>query len=317
VTTGGAAAHKGPIARALTENLALKGLALAASVVLFLLVRGTEDAEIAIVAGVAVVQPLDDDRVLVSDVPDQVRVTLRGSQTVLAALRRVGLPPLQVDLRQDTGDYYYFDGAELELPAGASVVQITPSAVPLRWVRREERRLRVEPLVEGEVAPGRVLGEVRVDPPEALVSGATEDVGRLSRLRTAAVDVSGLAAGRHVRRVPLGALPEHVHYADSAPVTVTLVVSDEVGSRSLGLSEVALVGVDAGRVRPTRVSVVVEGPRARIDALPSDLIVPSVDATGMEGRRGAQPATIVLRGVPDGLTARAEPSEVLVTIPRI
>lgn len=314
MTAGGASAPRGWLLRALTEHLPLKGLALLASVVLFIIVRGTENAEVSLPVEVHRVQATGNDQMLVSELPNQVRVTLRGSRAALASVRRTGLRAIEMNLRNAEGQYYHFGPEDLELPTGASVVQIVPPAVPLRWVPRSERRVRVEPMLEGEVAAGHLLAGVTVDPATTLVSGAAPEVGRMAQVRTTPLELHGLAAGRHTRRVPLGIPPDHVQYADTA-VTVTVVVDEEVGSRALGELEVAVVGAGEAVPRPAQVTVTVRGPRARIDALAPRRIVPFIDVTDLEPGRGAQPAAVLLRGVPDGLTATVEPSEVLVTLP--
>lgn len=313
--SGGATSRKGLLRRAFTEHLGLKLLALAASIGLFVIVRGTENAQIPVDVPVVVLPPPDNARMLVSEIPDHVRVTLRGSRSVLNAVRRSGLPSIQMDLRHETGHFYYFEADELDVPAGTSIVQVAPSAVPLRWVQRAERRLRIDPLMEGEIAPGHVVAGVTVEPSSIGVWGAASEVGRMGQVRTAAVDVSGLTAGRHQRRVPLGPLPEHVFYADGSPVMVTVAVEEEIGARTLEDLEVAVIGASDAILRPTQVNVTVRGARARLDALPPRRLVPFVDVTDVEPGRGAQPIAVLIRGVPEGLTASVEPTEVLVTIP--
>jgi len=85
--------------------------------------------------------------------------------------------------------------------------------------------------------------------------------------------------------------------------------------RTLRDLEVAVVGTTEARVRPQQVNVVLRGPRARVDDLQTLRIVPLVDVTGLSPERGAQPVPVALRGVPPGVTATAEPSEVLVVLP--
>ena len=77
-------AKKSFLMRALTEHIGLKLVALVASVGLFVIVRGTEDAQISIsVDVVALLPPPSTERMLVSEIPDEIRVTLRGSRSVL------------------------------------------------------------------------------------------------------------------------------------------------------------------------------------------------------------------------------------------
>ncbi len=307
--------RKSLLRRALTENIGLKILALAAAIALFVIVRGTENAQISVAVDVvALLPPESTHKMLVSEYPDQVRVTLRGTRSVLNTVRR-GLPPIQMDLRSARGHFYYFDQDAFDLPAGATIVQIAPSAVPLRWTDRADGRLPVAPVVEGEVAVGNVLASTSVDPATVRVTGAAAELSRLQVARTAPVDINGLAAGHHERRVPLAPLPEHVTYVDTPQVVVTVNVEQEIAVRTLTDLDVAVVGSSEAVVRPPQVNVRVRGPRARVDELSPRRIVPFVDVSALEPTHGAQPVAVQLRGVPEGLEASAEPSEVLVTLP--
>ncbi|MCZ7684400.1 MAG: CdaR family protein [Sandaracinaceae bacterium] len=311
------ASSKSFLRRALTENVGLKILALAAAIGLFVIVRGTEDAQMSVpVSVVALMPPASSNRMLISELPDEVRVTLRGSRSVLNAVRRGGLTPIQMDLRDAQGHFYYFAQEGFELPAGATIVQIAPSAVPLRWVPRAERRLPVQALLEGEVAEGHVIVQTTVEPSSVTAQGAASEVSRLEEVRTAAVEVGGLRAGRHERRVPLGLLPEHVSYLESERTALVVVtVEEEIGTRTFADIDVSVVGATDVTVRPAQVSVVVRGPRARVNDLHPRRLVPFVDVTEVEPSRGAQPVPVLMRAPPEGMTVTVEPSEVLVTLP--
>lgn len=108
-----APAKKSFLMRALTDHLGLKLVALVASVGLFVIVRGTEDAQISIsVDVVALLPPPSTERMLVSEIPDEIRVTLRGSRSVLNAVRRDGMQPIQMDLRDASAHFYYWNKYE-------------------------------------------------------------------------------------------------------------------------------------------------------------------------------------------------------------
>ena len=308
-----AAAVRGWLRSALTENLALKAVALAASIGLFVIVRGTEDAQISVAVDVvALLPPPSTRKMLTSEIPSEVRVTVRGSRSVLNALRRDGLPPMQMDLRDADERFFYFEQEELELPAGASIVQIAPAAVPLTWVDRSERRVPIAVVMDGEVAEGHTVASYIVEPTAVLVRGAVSELNRLQQLRTEAVDLTGLTAGTHRRRVPLTPLPEHVTYVDTVAVVAQLVVDETVTVRVYDELEVAVTGGSNVVLRPTHVRVSVEGPRSRVADLDSRRVIPFVDVTGLNREQGAQPVPVGVRPLPDGLVASPEPSEVLV-----
>jgi YbbR domain-containing protein len=206
-----ASSQKGFVRQALTENVGLKILALAASIALFVIVRGTED--VAGVVDVDVVALLPDDnspRMLISDVPDQVRVTLRGSESVLDTVRAQGLEPIQMDLRDMSQHYYPFDPSQIDVRAGVSIERVEPPSIPLTWVDRAERRVRVAPLLEGDLRDGLTVVDQVVEPRTVRVRGAAPEVQRLAEVRTTAITISSLGPGTHTEDVSLGALPPHV-----------------------------------------------------------------------------------------------------------
>lgn len=299
--------------RAFTQNVALKVIALVVSIGLFVYVRGTEDAQTSVpVEVVALLPPPSTDRMLISEIPDEIRVTLRGSRAVLNAVRRDGMTPIQMDLRDAEQPFYYFDQDELEIPTGTTIVQIAPAAVSLSWVDRDERRLRVSPTITGDLAPGHARTAVSVEPQAVLVRGAASEVHRLESVSTNPIDVTGLGAGRHERQVALMPLQDHVNYVDTVSVLVTITIEEEEGTRRLPDVEVAVVGGSAVTVRPETVSVTLSGPRARIDDLHPRRIIPFVDVSELDRSQGAQPVALQFRSVPEGMTVVAEPAEVLV-----
>ena len=90
---------------ALTENVGLKMLSFFCALLLYSLVHGSQDAQKSVSVDLVVLLPPESaQRVLVSQLPPRVRVTLRGSRTALdelhassdappsAALRTLGWP---------------------------------------------------------------------------------------------------------------------------------------------------------------------------------------------------------------------------------
>lgn len=312
--TAGGGARKGFLRRALTENLGLKVLALAASVGLFVIVSGDYEQRPFPVDVVVLPPPPSSQRMLVSEVPNQVQVTLQGSRSVLNSVRRSGLPPIQMDLRSGTAQYYDF-ARDFDPPAGTNVVQIVPSSVTLEWAARAERSVPVQPLLEGEVRPGYSVSATTVEPSMVRIRGVATEVNSTERVWTAGVDVSALSPGQHERRVPLGPLPEHVSYADPPWAVVTITVEEEVTTRTLRDLEVAVIGGAEARVRPSEVNVVLRGPSTRVAAVRPEQVIPIVDVSALDPARGAQSVPVGVRGVPEGVTVTVEPAEVLVSLP--
>lgn len=308
--TAPARTAKGFLKRSATENVGLKLVALVASVFLFVILRGSED-ETRIVS-VRVLQPQQNERMLVSDVPELVHVTLRGPLSLINGVRRDGLSEIRIPAQND-GAFFYIEQEQFELPAGVDVVQIEPSAVELIWQPRGEHSFVVDAVIEGQVAPGLIRVGTSVDPARVLIQGAEPELRRIERVHTRPIDIRSLTVGRHEIRVPLTPLSDHVDYAGGDSVVVTIMIEEEEGRRTLEDVGIALVGTADVVLRPDRVHIELRGPRARVDQLHPRRVVPFIDLTGFNPALGAQPLPVRLRPLPDDIQATTDPPEILVS----
>ncbi|MBX3268916.1 MAG: YbbR-like domain-containing protein [Sandaracinaceae bacterium] len=302
-------ASAGWLRRAVTENVGLKLIAIVGSLVLFVM-RGTSD-DTGIVSA-RVIAPARPGHVLVSEVPEQVHVTLSGSRALVNAVRSETLADVRIPDGY-TERFFYIEPSQFDLPPGVTVDRVEPTAIPIQWAVQTEGRFRVEPVVDGTVAEGFARSRATVQPTSVTVRGSAEAISALSRVRTQTIDVSGLTAGEHAMRVPLMQLPRHAEYATVQMVTVTIVIEAEVASRVFEDVEVAIVGGAELEARPRQVDVTVRGPRARVDALAARRVIPYVDVNGYDPAQGARPFPLSLRPLPEELVAAPEPLEVLVS----
>jgi len=298
-----------------TDNIGLKLFALAASIILFSLVHGAEDAQRSLFVDVVAILPAaDSDKILTSELPDRVRVTLRGSRSLLNSIRREEMDAIQVDLTDTDLRYFYFEPEAFEVPVGVEIVQLSPDSIPLVWADRVEREITVEPILSGEPGEGLSLSTPVVDPAAVLVEGAQNEIDTLSSIRTEGLSVRGLGAGTYERIVRLDPARAHTSYPNGGSVTVRFEVVPERFERVLTALEVVAVG-PAARVRPATVDVQVRGAPALIAELDGDRLVPWVDSASEElALGGTRPLAIQLRGLPEGVEVLGiEPAEVLVT----
>jgi len=302
-----------------TDNGWLKLLSIVAAITLFSFVHGAEDAQRAMfVDVVAILPPADSGKVLISELPDQVKVTLRGSRSLIYSLRREELEPVQIDLSDTSLRYYYFDPAPFEMPAGVEIVQLAPASIPLTWDEQVDRRLPVSVQLTGHLADGLSLVEpVRPSPINVPLRGPRSEVDRLPSVDTEQVDIGELGPGRHERRVRLERPPAHSAYGESAVVRVVLDVVPELAERRLSGLSVGFEGNARVQVRPSAVDVVLRGPPGLVEAVVADHVVPVVDVSD-SAIVGSVTLPIILQGVPAGVdVARVEPPEVLVQVTRL
>jgi YbbR domain-containing protein len=300
--------------RLYSNNWGLKLLALGLAILLFSVVHSDTDAQRAIFMDVVVLlPPPNSGKMLISEVPSQVKVTLTGSRSKLSSLSRDDFSPVQMDLRDGKSGYFYMDSSEISIGSGVQVMAISPSIVPLTWAVAAEKRLAVHVHVVGGLAKNLSLrGEVDAVPSYASVRGPKHELDDITTVSTEPVSLEGLGAGGHTRRVPLQRLPEHVTYSGEDAVEVRINVVPLVAERTLGRLPVAAVGEGRASVRPPRVDVALRGPEDVMNRLSVDQIVPYVEFAKMPG-----PATssyeVRLRGAPEGVeVVRIVPPSVLV-----
>ncbi len=272
---------------AFTQNLGLKAFALIASLLIYSLVHGTEEQPQPISVEVRVLLPPPSaGRVLVSDVPDEVWITVRGSTSIVQGITHDDIPPVQVDLRGAPARTFYFEESMFRLPAGVTFVDIEASdaSFPLEWEPLVTRRLPVRVGTTGGTAAGtRVEQPVVTQPQEITVVGAESRVTRLTDVETEPVDVGGLGIGDYDRPVTLRRPPPHTQYDREGPIHAKVrVVPDLVERMYSGRPVTAVGGQVRLDVRPGTVDVRLRGPREVMADLSGDRLLPFVDGESLE-----------------------------------
>jgi YbbR domain-containing protein len=300
--------------RTLTQNLGLKALSLVAALALFSIVRGEQNAQKSVFVDVRARRPpASSERMLLSEVPKQVKVTLRGTRSVLNSIKSGDIPPVTVDLRDTSRNYYYFEPEAFDVPAGVQDVDPAPRAIALRWGERTEQRVPVEVRLDGMPSEDLQARLARVEPATVTVRGPKSEVDPLETVRTVRIDVSGFGKGRHEKVVGLEPPPPHCA-VEPDEVTVELEVTARQAERALEGLDVVAMGAQRASVRPAVVDVTVWGSSGVLDKVRREQIVPTVDVSRVDPQAAAQEAQVELRGVPAGVEAQIVPPTVLVTV---
>ena len=205
-------------------------LALAISMILWGIAHGSSSVERGLDIPVSF-HNLPDDLVVTGQSTDQVNIRVRGSR---AALRN--LSPAKLDYVVDVAgakpglSVYEVDVSRFDLPRGANVVSRSPATLEVEFERRGRRAVRVRADIEGDPAPGFLMGEVGVDPPRVWLSGARSEVMRLTEVVTETIDVTGAQAPID-REVRLSLGGGHVWMEENHPVRVRIPIEPVEGSR--------------------------------------------------------------------------------------
>ncbi len=132
------------------------------------------------------------DTVITSEVPRFLSVRVRGSLSRLRALD-AAQTGVVIDLRGAAEGEREFsvEARNVTVPAGVTVLAVTPSQVPLRLERLGRRRVPVKPHIAGEPASGMAVTGIATEPATVVVSGPRLQLERLQAVATDPVGVDG------------------------------------------------------------------------------------------------------------------------------
>lgn len=292
---------------ALFDNLVLKFLSMVLAVTVFLLVNDDKDREITVRVGVLYVLP--EDKVLVSERLDEVRVTLRGPWRRLRHFDERELSRISIDLRNAPTGEIAFTPDMVQPPAGMTVASISPRSMRVAFDKRAEKLVEVTASVSGRPQHGYVVLEVKPAPPAVRVRGAEKLLAALSSVRTREISLEGRT---ETFAVPTQIVPpDGIELVDAGPVMVQVRIDEELVSRKVPGLVVTLRGdgVDPARwsITPAHVEVNLTGALLAVEKAKGS-IVPVVKVTTSD--RGVREAEVTLEGLPPGVGVRISPERV-------
>jgi YbbR domain-containing protein len=247
--------------------------------------------------------------------PDLADVRIRGAATALAQLRGADLVVV-VDLSSARAGrrIFHLTPEQVTAPTGIRVQQVVPATINLNFETSITKTVPVVPAVEGNPAPGYVVGNVVASPSSVEVVGPESVMLRLVRATTEPVSLNG-ARARVRDSVTIG-LPEttaRLRVPRSAVVTVDILPAPI--ERVVTDVPVTLRGGGRGsRVAsaPKGVTVTARGPGNVVRNLAPQAVPAYVDLTGLE--RGRYNLPVRFDPIRDYTITAVEPQHVRVTI---
>jgi YbbR domain-containing protein len=294
---------------ALFDNLGLKFLSMVLAVTVFLLVNTDRDREITARVGVSYTMP--DDKVLVSERLEEVRITIKGPWQRLRKFDERELDRVNIDLRRAQSGDVTITPDMIELPSGLTITSISPRTVRVAFDRRIEKLVEVSTQLAGRPLHGYVVSEVKPNPSTIRVRGAQGTVAALSSLRTREVSVEGRAES-FVADTEL-VTPDGVEPVGGAQVSVQVAIDEELVTRKLPGLVVGVAG-DADpakwQVSPAQVEVTLTGSLLAVEKAKAAL-VPVVKLSA--GDTKARELPVSIEGLPPGIGVRISPERVKIS----
>jgi YbbR domain-containing protein len=265
------------------RHLGLKVLSIALATVLWLTVAGEHVVE----RGLRV--PLEFRNVpkaleIVGNAPDTVDVRVRGSSAVLSRLQP-GDVVVVLDLATSRpgSRILAVTPDDVRAPFGVEVAQVLPATLALDLERSARRHVPVVPAIDGDPAPGFVVGRVSAEPPTVEIVGPENRVKQIADARTEPVDISGARERVH-DTVNVGVIDSAVRLAQPQTATVIVEIWPAPVEKQIGNVPVSTRNLASGRrgsVAPSIVAVTIRGAREPLAALKDESVQAFVDLAGL------------------------------------
>ena len=265
------------------RHLGLKTLSIGIALLLWLFVSGDETVE----RGLRV--PLEFQQFpagveMMGEAPSLIDVRVRGGSSTLSRLGS-GDIVAQLDLKAARVGrrLYQITPEQVRVPFGVQVVQVTPPTIVLAFEISATKQVPVVPELDGEPAPGFVIGTTQVDPPTVEVVGPESAIARVVQATTEPVPVGG-ARNAVKDTVTIGLLDPSLRLKTPRLAQVTVDVIPGPVERAFRERPVHLINLGSNlvaRATPHAVEVVVRGSREGVGEMEMDEVVASVDLAGL------------------------------------
>jgi YbbR domain-containing protein len=252
---------------------------------------------------------------LVGEPPSVVDVRVRGGSGTLSRLTPVDVVAV-LDLRgAHVGQrLFHLTPEQVRVPFGVEIVQVTPSTIRLDLENTASKTVPVVPPIDGEPAPGFVVGRVVTDPKTVEIVGPESAVKRATEAATEPVSVAGARGPVH-DTVTVGLLDSSIRLKTSRSATVAVEIVPAPLERTVRNLPVHLRHLSAtltAQSIPATVDVTVRGSRVALSRVGPDEINAYVELSGL----GAGQYTLQVRAdaTREAGIVRVEPSMVRVRI---
>ena len=301
------------------HNAALKFVSLVLAITLFILVNTNKEAIIGVNVGVS--YELPEDRVLVSERVDQVRLAIKGSWRRIKRFDERELDRIHVDLTNMRSGPYSFSDEAIHLPEGLTLLSINPTTIPVAFERRVQKTVPVTVPTSGAPARGYKAKRILAKPSRITIRGAESAVRSIESVSTRELSLEGRDESfTEVMRLetPQTTPRGLVEIADNGLVEVEAEMVEEMSTHTLSGVEVQVIAgpgfnasaEDRFETEPRTVDVVLHGPLLVVESFQEGLVAYVTAHAEDQGGRTRE-AAVQIANVPEGVGVEIKPDEVV------
>jgi YbbR domain-containing protein len=265
------------------DHFGLKTVSVALAVGLWMAVSGEETVE----RGLRVpleFQQFPVDLEVQGDAPTLVDIRVRGASGALARVSPGDIVAV-LDLRgaRPGRRLFQLTPEQVRAPFGLDVVQVAPATIALEFENASSRRVPIVPSIEGDPAPGFIVGAIATDPPEVEITGPETAVSATTEALTEAVSVAG-ARETVTQSVTVGVLNPTLRVRNPRMAVVQVQIVPGPHERLLSDQPVQLRGLRASlsaKALPAAVAVLLRGTHESVGGVSGGDVTAFVDLGGL------------------------------------
>lgn len=265
------------------RNLGLKAMAVLLATALWFIVAGEQNVERTLRVPVEFRNKATTLEIL-GDAPSNVDIRVLGSSALLSRIDPGEVVAiLDLEGARPGTRLIHVRTDEIRVPFGVSVLQVTPPTILLELEHSAQRRIPIEPDIEGEPAPGFIPGSVKTKPESVEVIGPESRVKMLTAATTEPVSIDGQRANVS-DTVTVGVPDSAVRLVEPTRADVTVEIRPAPVERVLIGVPIRWRNLNAGlsaRIQPQTTDVTVRGRREAVDAMRAETIDAFVNLAGL------------------------------------
>lgn len=296
----------------LKKNKGLKVFALLLALVAWLALGSEERTETTLQI-ILEITNLPKNLMIINEVPSQIEVRVQGPRSVIRELSTEKLHK-QLDLSgaKPGSRSEIFSPGSLNFPRGVLVTRIKPSAISVELDQALTRRVEVQPVLKNSPASGFEVGEVVINPKEALLRGPQHEIDKLKHINTVPIDINKLSSSV-TKDVDLDFQSLALTYIDSQPLIAKITIKPKFETKTLNNIIVIPIGSTGPlRLDPSKVFITVRGPVTNLELLQPNDITALINLKNLKS--GLYEAKVAVN-LPDGLELlKVSPEKVSVRI---
>ncbi len=269
------------------RQLGLKLLAVSIASVLWFTVAGEHIVERSVRVPLEF-RNLPQELEIVGNAPDSVDVRVRGASAILSRVQGGEIVAvIDLAIARAGSRLFPIRADEVRAPFGVEVAQVTPSTLALELEKAARRKVPIVPAIDGDPAPGFVIGRWIAEPPSVEIIGPDSRVRQVAEATTELVSVKD--ANSRVRdNVTVGVADSSVRLVEAQSTNVTVEIWPAPVERLLQDVPVRYRNLTQGlraNLSPQLSHVTVRGSKENLAGLRGDNIQAFVDLAGLGSGR--------------------------------